>query len=278
MTKKETKNNKKYDKVSKYILDEFSSDIVEFFTGIKADKITILDKELNLPSKYVDSAYKINDEFILNIEIQTKYDENLPFRMALYSLVLKDRYKLPVKSYVIYLTPDKKEKITDHYSEEFEGCMAYYKYDLIRLWDYNPREVIKKNLLGVFPLVPLMKKDEKLLKICNDKIVQSILKDNVKKDLLGSLESFAGLLYKKEVIRNMLSYEKMKDSVTVQAWVSEGEKKLLLKMLNKKFKKVPKEIIEAINSIEESDAIEAIGEKIFEFKTLDDLRKLLPQK
>ena len=80
----------------------------------------------------------------------------------------------------------------------------------------------------------------------------------------------------------MLSYEKLKDSVVVQEWFNEGEisgeKKLLLKQLTKRFKKLPETIIEAIKSIEDTKFIEKIGEKIFDFKTLDDLTKLLHKK
>lgn len=84
----------------------------------------------------------------------------------------------------------------------------------------------------------------------------------------------------------MLSYEKLKDSVTVQEWFNEGEisgeikgeKRLLLKLLTKKFKTLPETIVEAIKSIEDTKFIEKIGEKIFDFKTLDDLVKLLPKK
>ena len=80
----------------------------------------------------------------------------------------------------------------------------------------------------------------------------------------------------------MLSYEKLKDSVTVQEWFNEGEisgeikgeKRLLLKLLTKKFKTLPETIVEAIKSIEDTKFIE----KIFDFKTLDDLVKLLPKK
>lgn len=92
------KNEKMYDKASKGILDSFQIDIVSFFTNTEPSKIDIIDTELSIPDRRVDSAFKIDNKYILNLEFQTRYKKDIEFRMLLYNVLLESKYKLPVRT------------------------------------------------------------------------------------------------------------------------------------------------------------------------------------
>lgn len=112
---------KKYDRASKSLIQSFEEHIINFVIGEDARKIEVLDTELNLPNRNVDSLFKINDEYVLNIEFQTKYEDNIEFRMLLYNILLELKYDLPVRTVLIYLTDFRKEKIKSQYYKKCYG-------------------------------------------------------------------------------------------------------------------------------------------------------------
>ena len=85
MKKDKTKISKKYDKASKGLIDVFQEHIIEYVTKSKPEKIETLDRELNLPHRFVDSVFKIDDKYVLNIEFQAKYEVDIEFRLLLYN-------------------------------------------------------------------------------------------------------------------------------------------------------------------------------------------------
>lgn len=291
---KEKKIHKKYDRASKSLIQSFEEHIIDFVIGETAKKIEPLDTELNLPNRNVDSLFKINDEYVLNIEFQTKYEEDIEFRMMLYNNLLELKYNLPVRTVLIYLTDYRKEKIKNYFQRKCYGTEKKFIFEVIKVWELDTDKIINSEKYGLYPLVALSKKDESLAKIVYDKIIDSAIEDKKKDSLINALSVLLNLLYEKKEIDNMLSFEKLEDLEIIVAakqkarneGIIEGEqigsdkeaKNLLIRLLNKKFKQIPQKLNEKINSCQNIKLIEDIIENIFDIQDLEQVDKMLENK
>ncbi|MFN8577170.1 MAG: hypothetical protein U0354_09965 [Candidatus Sericytochromatia bacterium] len=107
---KKVKKPKKYDKASKDLINDFEEQIIEFIIKEKPKTIEVKDRELNIPDRRIDSVFEIDNKYILNIEFQTEYEENIEFRMLLYNILLQVKYDLPVRTIIITLQEKTKVK------------------------------------------------------------------------------------------------------------------------------------------------------------------------
>ena len=73
----------------------------------------------------------------------------------------------------------------------------------------------------------------------------------------------------------MLSYEKLKDSVTAQELILDSEKETLIMLLKQKFSKLPDDIVTAIKNTDKEKKIKGLLKKIFKITSLDQVKKEL---
>jgi len=184
-------------------LSLFELDVIKFFGDVSTDNI----KPINISSeenfnalKYTHSAYLINDEYILNLEFQTKYYERISFEMLYNSGELHSLFGLDINSIGIHLLREHEEKITGIFQAGEYGTKMYFKYPVFKVWELEPDKIFNAGLVGLYPLVPLVKKDEKLLKSSYEAILKSDISEDNKSDLLFKLVVLAGLIYENERI------------------------------------------------------------------------------
>lgn len=291
------KKGKKYDKAGKDLIEAFEEQIIEYVIKSKPEKIETLDRELNLPDRRIDSVFKINNEYVLNIEFQTEYEDNIEFRMLLYNVLLKVKYNLPVRTIIIYLTKKNENKIKDFYLNKCFDTSIDFKFEVIKVWELNSDEILNKNIYGMYPLLALSRKDESLTKMIYDKIIKADITDDKRESLIKVLSTLLNLIYKGENIKNMLPVEKLEglfDKIKTEA-KSEGKaegmaeglkegrldgkiieaKNLLIRLLNKKFKQIPKNLNKKINECQNAEILENIIENIFDIQTIEQVLPLL---
>ncbi len=201
--------DKKYDRATKDLINKFESEIINYFLKSNIKNIEPVDREINLPEKHVDSAFNINDEYILHIEFQTKYEENIEKRLLLYNILLNNKFNKDVKTIIVYLADKQKEQIKNYYERSFKGNKILFEFEVIKIWELDENEIIKSNIKGMYPFLPLIKKDEKLLKMSYDKIMSLKINETEREDLLKNLSTLSTLNYKKEIINKMLSMAKV---------------------------------------------------------------------
>ncbi|MFW0859644.1 MAG: hypothetical protein AAGB97_05680 [Dehalococcoidia bacterium] len=101
----------KYDITLKRLTDEFPEDYIRFALGVEKFSVEVLhveavDKELPLLLREVDFAARVRveeEEFVLLMEFQTDWKEDLPERMLGYTWRLFEKYRLPVRPFLILL-------------------------------------------------------------------------------------------------------------------------------------------------------------------------------
>ena len=93
------------DNVSKEVVETLIKDIAKYILGIEIDNYEFLEKESQrIESRRADVVVKVDNKFILHIEIQNDNDKNMHIRMLRYlSDILLKSEDLPIYQYVIYI-------------------------------------------------------------------------------------------------------------------------------------------------------------------------------
>lgn len=166
--------------------------------------------------------------YIIHIEAQTHYDPELPQRMPEYAVLHWLKFRLPVVSLVLLLTP---HKLPAHPPTtgliEAGDTRIETSYRLIRLWEIPATEMLRLQRPALLPFVPLMKGGKKELNTGARRLRQ-VKNDAQRREmalhfiLLGALRyNHADLL--ELVSRNaMINRELLRESSFYQAIVEEG--------------------------------------------------------
>ncbi len=279
--------DKKYDRVSKVLIQTYDKEIIEHLLNVQIKSIIPVDREINLPEKHMDSTFHINNEYIINIEFQTEYDENIEQRLLLYRCLLKYKYNKPVKSVIIYLKES--SNIKYEYSEDNQ---INFKFDVVKIWELDLDRILEEKILCLAPFIPIIKKDQELIKSAYNIIIESEAENEAKENLLNCMLVFSTLMYSKEIINKMIApieqfkktefFQELAHDLVEQSKIEgekigiiKGEKDLLLRLLTKKFKKIPENLESEINKIGNIQTIEKIVESIFEIQTPEDIFKFI---
>lgn len=102
------KQNSQYDKIWRENMHGALPGIIKNVLGIDVlysedlpGKVQVTSqKELDVLRKVIDTG---GETFILHIEVQTRDDPDMPYRMLEYRVMAQQVYRLPVRQYVIYL-------------------------------------------------------------------------------------------------------------------------------------------------------------------------------
>ena len=132
------------DQVSKEVVETLIIDIAKYILGIEIKELEFLDKESQrVESRRADVVIKVNNQFILHMEIQNSNDKTMPIRMLRYlgDIMLKNikqKIDLPIKQYLIYIG---KPKLSMKDSIIKDGLN--YRYNLIDIRDIDCETLLK---------------------------------------------------------------------------------------------------------------------------------------
>ncbi len=156
-----------YDSICKFIVEEFSEDIVTWLLG---DPIEL-------------------------VEFQTNTDANMPFRMTDYRLRVHRRYpNKTMTQVVIYLKKTASELV---YQDTFSLEKTTHQFNVIRLWEQPTELFFSSN--GLLPFAVLTKTEKKLetlQDVANQ--LQKINNDRVQANLSASTAILSGLSIRRE--------------------------------------------------------------------------------
>jgi predicted transposase YdaD len=266
-----------YDNACKYLAEEYPTDFVRWLLGVETQDINVLKTELFLEPIRADSVTFLQTaNRILHLEFQTEPVSKppIPFRMGDYSFRLKRKYQCPVTQVVIFLQETTNEIA---FTEEYRDETTIHRYRVIRLWEQD--SALFLNNRGLLPLAPLTRTDSPTALLSQiAQTVATISDITEQQNITGCLGILAGLRFDKDLIRQFLREEVMRQSVIYQDILQQGRQQEALKwaklLINGRFGEIDSSLMERIEklSIEE---LEALGQVFFNFSNVIDLQAYL---
>ncbi|APQ78761.1 MULTISPECIES: Rpn family recombination-promoting nuclease/putative transposase [Clostridium] len=270
--------------------------------GCNTEWIKEMDTE-KVPAKKESRLDKLilidapNERYILNIEPQGYLDHKMPARML--------RYKSDIWEYTIDKgmgTPSIKQAVIYFYKEHdnkqytlrdnWDGEKTLeFSYKAVKVWEMNKESVISKQLLGLYPLLPLMKRDlnetdEGILNqtICTIKTIQN---ESLKSDLLAVTSILASEKFTSQLVKKYIRREMLMNSSLFNEWVEEERKeaaekaskesarKYILELLTEKFDFVSQDIRDTVSEINDIGVLDGLVKKIIKVNTIEEFKNLL---
>jgi predicted transposase YdaD len=272
MTEKERKITLTYDNICKYLAEQYPSEFVQWLCALSGQNVEVLKTELTLEPIRADFVTFLQTENqILHLEFQTKPPSNppIPFRMLDYSVRLKRQYQCSVMQVVIFLQESTNEIA---FTEVYQDDTTIHRYRAIRLWEQDSSLFLDNPAL--LPLAPLTRTDspQGLLQRVAERIAR--IDDNQQRqNLAGCTEVLAGLRFEKEIIRQFLREEMMRESVIYQDIWEKSRKQeafsFLTRLLNRRLGSLEESIMEKMRVLS-VEQLEDLGEALLDFsETLD---------
>ncbi|HEY6543238.1 MAG TPA: hypothetical protein VIZ18_20005 [Ktedonobacteraceae bacterium] len=93
---------------------------------------------------------------ILNMELQTDADEDMPIRMLKYHVGLLDKHRKPVISMVMYPFETKVPE-TPFKEMSGDGWLLQLNYKVLLLWKLEAQQFVQDHVVGMYTLLPAMR-------------------------------------------------------------------------------------------------------------------------
>lgn len=186
-------------------------------------------------------------------------------------------YRLPITQVVVLLLPSAPETVIE---TVFHVESTRHEYRVICLWEENPE--IFLNNAALLPLAPLTAttQPQALLQQVLERVNQ--LQPQQRSEISAYTQIFAGLKYKKDLIRQLFREDMMRESVIYQEILAEGEQRgeqrwrlaearsLIFRLLTRRVGQLTLPLIGKIEmlSVEE---LENLGEALLDFQGIADL-------
>jgi len=147
-----------YDSALKSLMGD---EVAEILPNIlpQAEYISEQNIEIDRTTLKADLVYNISykgQPCILNMELQTDADGEMPIRMLKYHVGLYDKHRLPVISMVLYPF---EASIPEPPFEEKTGdeTLLTLRYRVVALWMLDAREFVRKQVVCMYAFLPAMR-------------------------------------------------------------------------------------------------------------------------
>ena len=169
-----------------------------------------VDRALPSLSREVDFVARVRveeEEVILVLESQTRWEGDVPERLFHYTSRLRERYRLGVHPVVLVF--QRTGQLSDEWVMRGLGReIVRFGFEVIPLWELDPREVIARGLKGVYPLLPLMKGEEREVEVVLEESQRLILEEiedrQERADAYVALRVLSEIVYPGALVRRIL--------------------------------------------------------------------------
>ena len=276
------------DNISKFLIEQYSTDFAAWLLGESITLTTINPTELNVEPIRADSVMLLqSSNAILHTEFQTVGDDTMPFRMADYYLRLKRKFpERTIQQVVIYLKRTASNLVKQ---TSYTTPVMTHQFRVIRLWE-EPVEVFLSTP-GLLPYAVLSRASDKesvLAQVVAE--LEQITDPREQSNLVAATSILAGLELEEQTIRQLFRSPIMRESTMYQAILREGRaeglqlgltqgrtvegKTLVLKQLTRKLGSLSPEITTKVSALSLKD-LEALGEALLDFTSVEDLESWL---
>jgi predicted transposase YdaD len=153
-----------YDSTFKSLADDDPRGLLFLFSGIPLTADVVIEplpREVTAPALQVDHIYRIKTadrQWIWHIEVQTHYKSDLPERILQYDLLLAVKYPgEEIRSTLVLLvertTP---RSVQAEIEADLGGLRVRAEFQVIRMWELDPKPVIESGRPDLLPWVGLM--------------------------------------------------------------------------------------------------------------------------
>ena len=205
------------------------------------------------------------DDFVIVNEVQLRYTQPMPRRIAAYAALAEEHYNLPVYPVLInILPPAATVTVADRYERSFLGMQARRDYRVINLWEVDVAVVFAQPIPPLLPFVPVLQGggSEAMVR----RALHELRADAQLRDLESLLAFFASFVLKRELIQQIMRWDMivLEESPWYQEIIRRGEHRervrTLLQILEQRFGVVPPLVVAQLASLDIS--------------TLDDLARM----
>jgi len=279
----------------KRLTSVFTRDYVRFVLGaesVDVEPVTIeeQDKELPALSREVDFVARVRREgqdALLLLEFQTAWATDMPERMAGYCWRLHERYREPVYPVVVVLKPGG----VLHRAwrmHAWGSLVAYCRSEVMPLWEVDAATVTAQKLVGLYPLLPLMRRQEQeadprhVLEQSQQLILDEIPDREQRADAYVALRVLSGITYPLALVSEILKRrELMLESPVYREILEEGrlageqkgnQERLcadVLAVLEVRFGLVPDSLTEQVSQVTDRDRLEALHRRAVVVESLE---------
>ncbi|WP_193345477.1 Rpn family recombination-promoting nuclease/putative transposase [Gloeobacter violaceus] len=227
----------------------------------------------------------------MHIEFQTlvkkgDLSEEMPVRMATYALFVLNRYgQVPDQVLILLKDSEAARQVPDR----FEQGRVRVEYDVIRLWEQDPELLLASGLVGLMPLVPLMRGEDvsSLLERCTALIESEIESGQERNEVLAVTGLLASLkdrrivqaFFRTKSMLSLLQETPLFQELT-QELVREADRRARLQFLQHqlehKFGPMPEDVLTALQAITDVDALARLGIAVLDAMDIDAFRQQLP--
>ncbi|MFP4438500.1 MAG: Rpn family recombination-promoting nuclease/putative transposase [Chloroflexaceae bacterium] len=206
------------------------------------------------------------DDFVIVNEVQLRYTQPMPRRIAAYAALAEEHYNLPVYPVLInILPPAATVTVADRYESSFMGMQARRDYRVINLWEVDVSVVFAQPIPPLLPFVPILQGggNEAMVR----RALHELRADAQLHDLESLLAFFASFVLKSELIQQIMRWDMivLEESPWYQEIIKRGEQRgeqrervrTLLRILHKRFPTVPPDLPDRLAGLD--------------MRTLDDL-------
>ncbi|KFI34789.1 hypothetical protein HY00_09690 [Peptococcaceae bacterium SCADC1_2_3] len=292
----------KIDLPVKRLVQRRSSDWVKFLQpGCQKEWIKPFKSEYTPKTQSrLDEVFAVEDPkgaYLVNFEPMGYYDLILPVRMMRYrsdiweATLHAGQGTPPLLQAVFFFYPEhdnKNHRLTDHW-EELKTLE--FTYRVVRVWEESRQSVIERELVGLYPLLPLMKEKEgeEAKQVLQESItVVSKIKDEaLRQDLLAVMGILAGGKYAAEVVYSMIRREMVMQSPVYQEWAKEERiegriegriekaREDICKFMVRRFGADPDEITQKIGQISSLEILDKLMEELFAANTKEEAQNII---
>ncbi|OAA83837.1 DUF4351 domain-containing protein [Clostridium ljungdahlii] len=285
--------NKVEDAVLKKALGIFGQSAVNFFnidTKIIAPAETEI-KNIEIKTGYTDYLFYTDDGNYLHFEFQTTDKRDDIKRFLYYDASLFYRDKKKVRTVVIYSADiGKADEYIDAVTIKY-GVEAIYmkQFDGDEKLEYLKKKIERREKLSnedilTLTMLPLMSGKGSR----SERAIESIeLTDNLE-DSENKLRCLSLLYALLDKFGDKISRKKLKEMITmteigkmirdegieegIEKGKTKGKSEIIIRLLVKKFKKVPEEYIDRIKFLSD-ETLECVATDIFDMESVEDLKK-----
>jgi len=274
------------DNISKFLIEQYSTDFAAWLLGEAIALTTINPTELNVEPIRADSVMLLQSRgIILHTEFQTVGNETIPFRMADYYLRLRRKFpEKNIQQVVIYLKRTSSDLVRQ---ERYVTRAMTHQFRVIRLWE-QPVEVFLSNP-GLLPLAVLSRASAQVVQE-----LEQITDPREQSNLAAATSILAGLELKEQTIRQLMRSPVMRESTMYQSILREGraegleqgleegliqgrtagERAIVIKQLIRKLGSLSPEVTAKVNVLS-LEQLETLAEALLDFTSVGDLESWL---
>jgi predicted transposase YdaD len=243
--------------------------------------VTVIDADIStILSGAMDKLLRIRADppYLLHLDFQAGHDSaRLPRWLRLYNAAQGHRHRLPVFSNAVLLHPGADSpRLTGVHEERLPGEEPYavFRYGVIRVWQLPPCQLLAGGL-GTLPLAPISDVDEADLPDVIGRMRERLRQRDaltIGPELWVATEVLLGLRYSRAFAEALLrGVREMKESVTYQAIVAEGARRVLRAAAEERFGRPSAAIRSALEAVEEPAKLEDLARQVQRVNSWEEL-------